>query len=105
LPLHRLTFVIETKKSRDVEEQLAPMSNGCRDVVRFEPPNFWRGTPARQHKPVYRFDLTGVALIDTAGKYLRLRRENCTYLLGAGTLSIRRPSPTPPGPRVTFASI
>jgi len=81
------------------------MSNGCRDVVRFEPSHFWRGVPGSQHKPVFRFDLTGVALIDTTGKELRLRRENCTiYLFGAGTLSFRRPSPTPPCLGVTFTS-
>jgi hypothetical protein len=34
----------------------------------FEPSDFWRGTPASQHKPVVRFDLTGSTLIDSAGK-------------------------------------
>jgi len=38
------------------------------DIVRFELSDFWRGTPASQHKPVFPFDLTGSTLIDTAGK-------------------------------------
>jgi hypothetical protein len=40
------------------------------DVVRFEPSNFWRDTPASQHKPAFRSDRTGVTSIDAAAREL-----------------------------------
>jgi hypothetical protein len=62
-----------------------------------------RSPPAGQHKFVSCSDLADVALIDTAGKELGLRRENCGILLfGAGTSSFRLPSRTPPRPRATL---
>jgi hypothetical protein len=43
-------------------------------------PSFFAGRlpPDGQPKPVSGSDLAGVALIDPAGKELRLRRENCS---------------------------